>query len=683
MLEEKDLIPYQTSDIPPGPWLIFAPHPDDEVLGMGGSMALASKLGIKMEVVLMTGGEGAGDPDVRRQESLCAGEILKVNRYHFWSLPDRGVGQTGIGLEDLRPIMEDLKPETVFLPGIQEFHPDHRAASMIIRSLLQKLNFSGSVWFYEISRQNEANTLVDISPVLERKIKAIECYTSQLVQNDYQRLALGINAGRAYTLPAEVTYAEAFWACASFLDDPDSLTAQYNALYRYRTSRPVHDDPLVSVVVRTKNRVRLLHEAIYSIAQQSYRPVEIIVVNDAGMSFAVEDLRRTASDIEIKYFEHQTGMGRAAAANTGISEASGEYVCFLDDDDLFYPSALETLIFHAGLEKIVHARARCVTYGPKGETDPESIVFLGEPAELGRLILQNYIPFNTVCVPLNILKNVGPLDTDLEIYEDWDLMIRLASKYEMQFIDAVVSEYRILGSATYTGKGGIRKQKHYREKVLAKHLDRVSAADILEFVQDSVDKVVLAKERIINLLRDEVQQKENEKDHLLRVIKDKDLEITRFGEYVKELQSEITSLREKLTDKDARLVTMEDMTSVYSELSLLRKSLQARDNEVLSCNENLSALTSHLNTQLESIKEKDSRILDLNENLTALYLQLDNLRNADKTKDEKILDLQAEISDLKDDRLDLQTKLDAVFSSTSWKITRPVRKTRDLFRFRK
>lgn len=218
MLEEHQLIPYEPSDIPPGPWLVFAPHPDDETFGMGGSIALASRQGVQVQVVVMTRGELAGDPEERLQECLDAGRVLGIDQHHFWSIADQGLSKAEIAWSDLKAVIDPLQPNTVFLPGIQEFHPDHRAATRIVLNLLQNGSYQVSVWLYEISRQNEANLLVDITPVLEVKTQAIQCYAGQLAQVDYQDMILGINRSRSYTLGQNITHAEGFWASISALD---------------------------------------------------------------------------------------------------------------------------------------------------------------------------------------------------------------------------------------------------------------------------------------------------------------------------------------------------------------------------------------------------------------------------------------------------------------------------------
>ena len=215
MIQEQELIPYESSDLPPGPWLVLAPHPDDDVFGMGGTIALATRKNIRVEVIVMTRGEGAGDPDIRQEESLCAGKVTGVGKYHFRDIPDRGVAQSKLNPGDFQSVLESLKPKTLFLPGIQEFHSDHRGTTKLILPLLKSSGYEDGVWLYEISRQGEANRLVDISQVMDKKTEAIQCFQSQLTQVDYQDVVLGLNRARSYTLGKDVKYAEGFWQCSS------------------------------------------------------------------------------------------------------------------------------------------------------------------------------------------------------------------------------------------------------------------------------------------------------------------------------------------------------------------------------------------------------------------------------------------------------------------------------------
>lgn len=234
MINENELIPYEESSLPLGPYIIFAPHPDDETLGMGGTIALAAKAGIDVYVVFITDGGKGGDPDIRKQEARAASEILGVKDVFYLNLPDRDVALIPFPDQAVTEILEKIRPKTIFVPSFQENHPDHRAATNRVLSLIKTSNrfkiisaaskdlqpfipnnateeLKFQLWFYEINRQGEINRLIDISDVLEVKESAIECYQSQLQQLDYKVHALCLNFMRSITLDRKTNYAEGFW----------------------------------------------------------------------------------------------------------------------------------------------------------------------------------------------------------------------------------------------------------------------------------------------------------------------------------------------------------------------------------------------------------------------------------------------------------------------------------------
>lgn len=212
MLSEENLIPFACSPLPAGPYLVFAPHPDDETLGMGGTIARAADAGIPVEVVVLTDGAAGGARETRMEEAERAAAVLGVSKIHFWNLPDRKLHEVPLPETESTRLLETLNPQTVFLPSPQEYHPDHRSATARLLSLMKRRGFDGEVWLYEISRQGEANRLIDVTGVTDRKIRAVRCYESQLAQNSYEAVALAINCARALTLPPPATHAEAFWA---------------------------------------------------------------------------------------------------------------------------------------------------------------------------------------------------------------------------------------------------------------------------------------------------------------------------------------------------------------------------------------------------------------------------------------------------------------------------------------
>ena len=104
------------------------------------------------------------------------------------------------------------------------------------------------------------------------------------------------------------------------------------------------ENRLVSIIVRTKDRPKLLKRALQSIVVQTYRPVEVVLVNDGGCDLDIEELKGILDDIALNYIRLEKNTGRAHAGNVGIEKAKGHYIGFLDDDDEFYPEHLVTLV---------------------------------------------------------------------------------------------------------------------------------------------------------------------------------------------------------------------------------------------------------------------------------------------------------------------------------------------------
>ncbi len=98
--------------------------------------------------------------------------------------------------------------------------------------------------------------------------------------------------------------------------------------------------PTVSVVIPTYNRAHLLGRAIQSVLDQTYRDFELIVVDD-GSTDNTEEVVEGLSDERVKYIRHEKNKGGAAARNTGIKAAKGQYIAFQDSDDEWLPEKLE------------------------------------------------------------------------------------------------------------------------------------------------------------------------------------------------------------------------------------------------------------------------------------------------------------------------------------------------------
>jgi len=202
--------------------------------------------------------------------------------------------------------------------------------------------------------------------------------------------------------------------------------------------------PLVTVIVPTKNRSHFLAEALESILNQTYKNFEVIVVNDGGKD--VSELLSKFKDKRIRYIQHETSKGPAAARNCGLKVATGEYIAYLDDDDIYYPNHLEILITF--LEKNNAHFAYTDSYEAIQEKKGYEYITTSRKLAYGydfdrqKFLIKDYIPILTVMHRKDCVEDVGMFDESLGVHEDWDLWIRLSGKFDFHHMSEVTSEFR-------------------------------------------------------------------------------------------------------------------------------------------------------------------------------------------------------------------------------------------------
>ncbi len=202
--------------------------------------------------------------------------------------------------------------------------------------------------------------------------------------------------------------------------------------------------PLVSVIVPTYNRPEMLVSTLQSILNQTYRNHEIIVVNDCGLDVAniVGWLNQQGN---ITYVRHDRNRGLAAARNTGIKLARGKYLAYLDDDDLFYPGHLETLV--SFLETTNYRVAYTDAHRAHQEkqhgryvTTERDVVYSND-FDPDWLMVFNQFPVLCLMHEKSCLEEAGLFDESLTTHEDWDLWIRLSRHYKFAHIRKVTCEF--------------------------------------------------------------------------------------------------------------------------------------------------------------------------------------------------------------------------------------------------
>lgn len=333
----------------------------------------------------------------------------------------------------LSAALESSMPTRIYLPSTLEA-PD---VFRMVRTALDRLHHRCALWMYENDRPIRPNVLVDVDPIAGSHRSSFAGKSSR---------ACHLATYRALCAETTVFQAEAFFAinhpedCAWDIDHLNAYLLMGDAIDTFHATLPV------SIIIRTRNRPRFLAEALESCRNQTVRPYEVVVVNDAGEDVA-HVLDAFQNDLNIRY-EHLTiNVGRAEAANVGWRAANGSHVIFLDDDDVLLPEHVEVLcaasrtssadIVYTGTE------IRSIAKTPDGgEVILSSRPYL-KPWDPDSIWFDNCLTFMSALVPKACLESVGGVDPSYRTYEDWDLWMRLSRLYRFQLVPHITSVYRL------------------------------------------------------------------------------------------------------------------------------------------------------------------------------------------------------------------------------------------------
>lgn len=211
------------ADRPPGSRvLVLAPHPDDEVLGCGGTLLKHLAAGDGVTCVYLT----AAPPwPLRRTEAQAAARLLGLTDLVFLDGPDGALAPGADLVAALRAVLLDRQPDLIYVPFFLDPHPDHQAAGALLAAAAAGARLPGCrCCAYEVWSPLVANLLVDVGAQMPAKREAIRCYGSQLQNVDYGRLAEGLSIYRAAAYAGRVAHAEAFYLAG--LDDYVALAAE-------------------------------------------------------------------------------------------------------------------------------------------------------------------------------------------------------------------------------------------------------------------------------------------------------------------------------------------------------------------------------------------------------------------------------------------------------------------------
>ena len=203
-------------------------------------------------------------------------------------------------------------------------------------------------------------------------------------------------------------------------------------------------DPQVSVIIPTKDRVDYVSQSIQSVLNQTYRNFEIIIV-DGSSTTETRDIVENFRDTRIRCFMQRGKKSAASARNQGIRMANGQFVAFLDDDDLWLPQKLEKQIAALSQDDSYSLVYTLNTYVM--QSDGKVIGLYNRPAIDGsiypQILMRNTIGnFNGVLARRKCFEK-ELFDEKLRALEDWDMLIRLGRRFRFRPVDGPLEAYRL------------------------------------------------------------------------------------------------------------------------------------------------------------------------------------------------------------------------------------------------
>jgi glycosyltransferase involved in cell wall biosynthesis len=199
----------------------------------------------------------------------------------------------------------------------------------------------------------------------------------------------------------------------------------------------------ISVNIPVYNDEKYVRETLKSVLDQTFKDIEVIVIDD-GSADRTGEIVGSFKDPRLKYY-YQDNSGIGAARNTAISKSAGEYIAFLDHDDLWLPEKLEKQMAlfennpRLGLvfcDATLFNEKRDLYRMYASRKPPRGMVFR-------ELLADYFLSLDTVVIRRSVLEDVGLFPSHMMMAEECDLFLRIAYKYPFDYIDEPLARYRV------------------------------------------------------------------------------------------------------------------------------------------------------------------------------------------------------------------------------------------------
>ncbi|OYP33003.1 glycosyltransferase family 2 protein [Rhodopirellula sp. MGV] len=201
-------------------------------------------------------------------------------------------------------------------------------------------------------------------------------------------------------------------------------------------------EPLVSVVIPCYNAERFLKDCVTSVLEQTYASIEVILVDDGSKDRTAAVISELSADQRVRGVSKTNG-GAASARNTGMAASRGDFIAFLDSDDLW---------LHDKLEKQMQRFASAdvaIVYSSREDIDENGHVIPSNPLEsyrghglAGQLLIKNFVPMSSSVMRREVFESIGNFNTTYARSEDLEFWLRAAVDFGFDFVAEPLVRHR-------------------------------------------------------------------------------------------------------------------------------------------------------------------------------------------------------------------------------------------------
>ena len=320
----------------------------------------------------------------------------------------------------------------------------------------------------------------------------------------------------------------------------------------------------ISVVIPTYNRAYCIEKSIYSVLNQSYSNLEIIVVDD-GSTDNTKKVISSIKDKRVKYIKIDKNVGPARARNEGIKRAKGEYIAFQDSDDIWHNNKLEEqykVINNNPECQLVFCKYKVITEDNK--MVPEEDFFDVAKYKYGMfeiLLNENKIGTPAILVRKNMIEKVGGFNDNISTLEDWELCLRIAEQGNIEYINKVLLD-------VYPSRDGVNQISDTRRiktflHILSLYWSKYHSINLFKnLIIRIIDDLYLLSDEERNIVEKQLEKTIPEGAFLIRQIVNQVKEIIKRNKHIDSLDKHIDFLDKHIDSLDGQIKIQDSKNTI-------------------------------------------------------------------------------------------------------------------------